>query len=233
MRIAALSDQHGFLPSIPPSDLLVVAGDVCPDRFGPFIAAHAPHQQKAWFDRHVRPWLVAAPARHNVLTWGNHDWCGQACDFAGDSPATARSTDLQILVDQQTRIPHPDGEPRTCSVWATPWSNPFMRWAFMKQPRDLEPIYARIPEGTDILISHQPPYGYGDRTFDVESGHLLHVGSRELLVAIERMRLRLVFCGHVHGGFGRYEHAGIPIYNVSVVDERYRLVNEPTVVDLG
>jgi hypothetical protein len=41
-----------------------------------------------------------------------------------------------------------------------------------------------------------------------------------------------VICGHVHGGFGRYEHLGIPIYNVSVVDERYRLVNAPTVIEL-
>ncbi|GAC1460729.1 MAG: hypothetical protein PVSMB1_10980 [Gemmatimonadaceae bacterium] len=42
----------------------------------------------------------------------------------------------------------------------------------------------------------------------------------------------IVICGHVHGGYGRYEHLGIPIYNVSVVDERYWLVNAPTVIDL-
>jgi hypothetical protein len=46
------------------------------------------------------------------------------------------------------------------------------------------------------------------------------------------VRPRIVVCGHVHGGFGRYEHQGIPIYNVSVVDEAYRLVNAPTIIDL-
>jgi 3',5'-cyclic AMP phosphodiesterase CpdA len=232
MRIVALSDLHGFLPDIPDCDLVIVAGDVCPDRFGPFMAWHDPHQQQAWFDRTVRPWLASAPATHKLLTWGNHDWCGQACNFRSDSPALARSTVLQILVDEGTTVPSAEGANRQVSVWATPWSNPFMRWAFMKRPSDLEYVYAAIPDNTDILVSHQPPYGYGDRAFNLDLGHVEHVGSPELLHAIERVQPRLVICGHVHGGFGRYDHQGIPIYNVSVVDERYRLVNAPTVIDL-
>ncbi|MFN8583290.1 MAG: hypothetical protein U0163_20230 [Gemmatimonadaceae bacterium] len=98
--------------------------------------------------------------------------------------------------------------------------------------RKLKPIYAAIPEGTDILVSHQAPLYYGDRTFNLDSGRVEHVGSRELLEAIERVRPRLVICGHVHGGFGRYRHQVIAIYNVSVVDEAYRLVNAATVIDL-
>jgi hypothetical protein len=188
MRIVALSDQHGFLPDVPPCDLLTVAGDVCPDRFGPFMAVHDPYQQQAWFDRTVRPWLAATPATHKLLTWGNHDWCGQMCSFRSDTPAHARSTDLQILVDEGTSVSSAGGAGREMSVWATPWSDPFMRWAFMKRPSDLERVYAAIPDGIDVLVSHQPPYGYGDSTLDVDSRHLEHVGSRELLVAIERVR---------------------------------------------
>jgi hypothetical protein len=169
---------------------------------------------------------------HKVVTWGNHDWCGQVCDFVLDSPQHARSKDFQILVDEGTTVPSPDATAGRMSVWGTPWSNRFGRWAFMKEPRHLAPIYAAIPGATDIIVSHQPPHGYGDQTFNLDSGRVEHLGSRELLAAIERVRPRVVICGHVHGGFGRFEHLGIPIYNVSVVDEQYRLVNAPTVIEL-
>lgn len=228
MRIVALSDQHGYLPELPRCDLLIIAGDICPDRFGPFLAMHDPDQQKSWFNRKVRPWLAKAPATHKILTWGNHDWCGQACSFRHDSPSEASTTELQILVDDQTCVPEGHS---SVSVWATPWSNQFMNWAFMKPAPDLEAVYAAIPEGIDILISHQAPYGYGDRCADYSSGKIEHLGSRELLAAIGRVRPKLVICGHIHDGYGRYEYDSIPIYNVSVVDEQYRLVHPPTEID--
>ncbi|OFV93784.1 MAG: hypothetical protein A3G76_03750 [Acidobacteria bacterium RIFCSPLOWO2_12_FULL_65_11] len=228
MRIVALSDQHGHLPDIPPCDLLIIAGDVCPDRFGPFWAMHAPEQQRSWFDRHVRPWLAEVPATHKLLTWGNHDWCGQACSFHGDRPAKT-STGLQILVDEETTVAVRD---ESISVWATPWSNQFMKWAFMKAPKALEAVYAGIPAGVDILVSHQPPYGIGDRAFDLGTGRVEHLGSRELLAAIARVRPRLVVCGHIHDGHGHVNYEGIPVYNVSLVDERYRVVHQPTVIEL-
>jgi hypothetical protein len=29
---------------------------------------HAPEEQKAWFNRKVRPWLARSPAKHKILT---------------------------------------------------------------------------------------------------------------------------------------------------------------------
>ncbi len=232
MRIVALSDQHGFLPDVPPCDLLIVAGDVCPDWIGKADAEREPARQKDWFDEHARRWLAAAPAAHRILTWGNHDWCGQACDFGADSPENAPSCALQIVVDCSSWVPSTGDSGRSISVWATPWSRLFMNWAFMKPETGLAEVYEAIPAGIDILVTHQPPYGYGDRVTNARPGEEEHLGSHELLSAIERIKPRLVICGHIHSGHGYFEHAGIPIYNVSVVNDHYELVRSPTVIDI-
>ena len=46
-----------------------------------------PASQKGWFDSRVRAWLRQSPATYKIATWGNHDFCGQCCDFSADSPA--------------------------------------------------------------------------------------------------------------------------------------------------
>jgi hypothetical protein len=89
--------------------------------------------------------------------------------------------------------------------------------------------YELIPADTDIIVSHGPPHTCGDLTL---SGS--HVGSKALLAAIERVRPKAVFCGHIHEAAGAYERCGhghrTPVYNVSVVDECYQMVHEPTVL---
>ena len=216
------------MPEVPPCDLLLVAGDICPDQYRDSLAAYRPDLQRAWFDRMIRPWVAGAPATHRILTWGNHDWCGQLCEFTEDSPRRASSRTMQIVVDEVAVVRV--GE-RDVRVFASPWSLAFGDWAFMKTPGELAAHYGQIPDGIDILVSHQPPFGYGDVVHDVE-GRSEHAGSRDLLAAIERVRPRLVVCGHIHGGHGRYTHQGIPIYNVSVVNEYYRHVHAVTEIEL-
>jgi hypothetical protein len=222
VRVCAMSDLHGFRPEIPECDLLLIGGDVCLDRFHGIPASHDPRLQAAWFAGKVLPWLEAAPCDHVLLTWGNHDFCGQMPDLLTHLPKLRK---VEIVVDREVVV---DG----VRVWLTPWSNQFMDWAFMETPSALGKRYRAIPEGIDILVSHQPPKGCGDRFYDVATGRVEHFGSWELCGAIARVQPKVVICGHIHGGHGDHTYEGIPVHNVSVVDERYALVNPPTLFEL-
>ena len=81
--------------------------------------------------------------------------------------------------------------------------------------------------------SDEPPYGCGDRAVGEQTRDVEHLGCRESLAAIARIKPRLVICGHIHGGYGHFECDGTPVYNVSVVNQQDLLVRSPTVIDIA
>jgi Icc-related predicted phosphoesterase len=68
---------------------------------------------------------------------------------------------------------------------------PFGSWSFDLSESEAAALLSGCPEGA-ILVTHSPPYGHVD-----EAGGL-RLGSRAVLGAIERVRPRLVVCGHIH-----------------------------------
>lgn len=214
IRIIAVSDLHGNLPTIPPCDLLLVAGDICPDR-GRRFDVDTPTIQEDWLRTDFRPWWTANPAANSHATWGNHD-------FIGEKPHMKFPIDEEITVNG-------------VRIWFSPWTpqNDLpRRWAFMRPDAELERRYDAIPSGIDILVTHGPPYGYGDdpgvplfRRLDP------HLGSKSLLAAIKRVKPKVVICGHIHGGYGTYGLDGTTIYNVALVDEAYKPVHSVTEID--
>lgn len=241
MRIVAISDQHGELPDIPPCDLLLVAGDNCldypkghRDRIG---SGPQTSRQLSWFYTEWMPWRMRQPAKLCYLTWGNHDYCGELLHANGSYNDLSR--EIPRSSDGYTTIAVKDGE---CiydglRIWLTPWSSQFKDWAFMADEERLVERYAAIPEGIDILVSHQPPKGYGDMmVYDLNTGWE-SLGSVALLDAVQRVKPRVLICGHIHSGYG---HVTMPlgdgkvceVYNVALLNERYEMVHEPTVIDL-
>jgi hypothetical protein len=116
-------------------------------------------------------------------------------------------------------------------IYGTPWQPRFFDWAFNLDEPDLERIWAVIPDDTDVLVTHGPPYGHGD--FAPRPGGGEHVGSPSLAKRVaELKRLKLMVYGHIHEGRGLYRLGDAVLANVSLLDGQYRPVHEPMVFEV-
>jgi Icc-related predicted phosphoesterase len=208
VKIAAISDLHGFLPVVPPCDLLLIGGDICP------VANHSLPAQQEFLDRQFRRWLEDAPAKQIVGIAGNHDFI---FDTPSRIPTALRWTYLQ---DNAAEI---DG----LKIWGSPWSVLFGSWPFMEREPALARRWASIPVETDILLVHGPPMGYGDKNFTNR-----RCGSTALLEAIGRVNPRLCVFGHIHEDHGRWALRDMLLANVSHVNEVYDPIHKAEVFEI-
>jgi len=226
MKIYATADTHGFTKEIevPACDLFLHAGDICADGYKKVWCKKNPGLSLEWFETVFMSWfqlyLDDGWVKKAVFTFGNHDWISgwEASQF------NRKHDDIKLVVNTMIEV---DG----VKIWATPWSNQFLDWAWMKEPEDLASDYAMIPEGIDILLSHQPPAGFGDTIYPV-GDKLEDIGSKELAEAIKRIKPKAVVCGHLHSAIGLKEKDGQKVYGVSFCDEQYRPTYQPTEIIL-
>jgi Icc-related predicted phosphoesterase len=208
MRFVCVADLHGFLPAVPPCDVLLVAGDICP------LGDESPETQKRWLGSTFAEWLAEVPAEVVVGVAGNHDFVGES------DPAALRDLDWRYLQDETTEI---DG----VSIYGSPWTSRFQEWAFMLSEEELAQHWSRIPSDIDVLCIHSPPLGYGDWI----AGH--PIGSPSLLAAIDGRSPTLCAFGHVHQGYGRWQRGSSTLVNAAHCDSDYRPANPPVVVEVA
>jgi len=209
-RLVFLSDTHlahEVVPlEVPPGDILVHSGDATRRGELPEIERFA-----AWFR--------AFPHPHKVFVAGNHDWGFQR------EPAAAEALlgpEVHYLRDAEVTL-------EGLRIWGSPWQPEFCNWAFsLPRGTELRERWRACPAGVDVLVTHGPPYGIGDRTFLGQ-----RVGCEDLLEEVlTRIRPRVHAFGHIHEAYGRVEQDGTVFLNASNVNLRYRTAHEPHVVDL-
>ena len=82
---------------------------------------------------------------------------------------------------------------------ASPLSLPLPMFVADELSGEYEKAISRIPSDTDVLITHQPPYGILDFTDGV------HYGNISLLGRVLSIKPRLHLFGHVHKANGKVE----------------------------
>jgi len=81
----------------------------------------------------------------------------------------------------------------------------------------------------DILVCHQPPYGYLDKSNfpgTPPGWRGKHAGSKVILDYIKKYPPKYVFCGHMHEGEGKAKIGKTEVYNLGVAG--HKIINLPT-----
>lgn len=137
-------------------------------------------------------WLASLPHKYKIFVGGNHDdlLCGASIDGLPD--------DVFYLCYSSVKI-------EGVNFYGLP----------MFVEDDISGLYfreiGRIPQDTDVLITHQPPYG----VLDLAEGN--HYGSSELLEQVQKLKVKLHLFGHVHKASGTVRHGGTTYANSSII----------------
>lgn len=205
-RLVLLSDTHGHHDAleVPEGDVLVHAGDFC---------TSGKEKQARAFAR----WFAAQPHAHKVVIAGNHDRCLEL-----DMALGAR------LFEGVTYLLDAEAEVAGLRFYGSPWQPEFLSWAFnLPRGEPLRRVWSKIPPGIDVLVTHGPPFGVLDRTYDGT-----WVGCEELRYAIDRAQPRLHVFGHIHEAAGAHAEAGVLFVNASVCTLAYQPTHPILVADV-
>jgi Icc-related predicted phosphoesterase len=157
--------------------------------------------------------------KHKIVIAGNHDWLFERANLRAREVVPEN---VIYLEDEEVII-------EGVKFYGTPVQKPFCDWAFNRPEAKLAQHWAAIPDDTDVLITHSPPYGIGD--FVPRNGE--HHGSPSLYMEVmNRIRPKIHCFGHIHEGYCIKEIDEITFINASNLNEKYMCVNDPVIVEI-
>jgi Icc-related predicted phosphoesterase len=218
MKVCCISDTHlsHNQLEIPECDLLIHAGDF--SFVGKMIDIMEVNQ---WFGKlkakGICKEIVAIAGNHDGITETNPAWTKEVFTNC-------------IYLDQE---PY---ELFGFKVFGSPISPEFNNWFHnRKRGPEIARCWSKIPDNTQILVVHGPPYGILDvNTEEIYSQPLgpEHLGCKDLKKRIDQLKnLKLVVTGHIHSSSGVEEHNGIKFVNASVLNESYEVVYSPKIFE--
>ncbi len=200
MKILHLSDTHGFHSQLPFSrfegvDVVVHSGDCSNFRDSARNSVEV---------RDFLLWYKAVPVKHKLYVAGNHD---TSIERRLVTPGDFAAAGITYLEHSSTSI---DG----VKFWGSPITPTFGEWAFMKARHKMWDLWQTIPDDTDVLITHGPPKGVRDLSFN-RHGELEMCGCHSLMKRCFELRntLKLMCFGHIHNMDGIDHNQGISHYS--------------------
>lgn len=199
----AISDTHGQHRrlKLPKADFLVHCGDVG--------MSGNKTEVMDFID-----WFSALKFKYKIFVAGNHDFYLERLGTAA----------VQALLPENVWYLNDMGvDIEGLRIWGSPYTPFYQRWAFTRfRGPQIAAHWAKIPPGTDLLITHGPAY----KTLDLHRNEL-HIGCKDLAQRMEIIKPKMHLFGHVHESYGSRAQSGTRYINCSMLDEDYRMVNPP------
>jgi len=214
--ITFISDTHNkhayCTPDLPGGDILIHSGDISSMGY-----EHELYSFLKWFSKQKY--------EHKVFIAGNHDWIFEqrplrAQEILFDFPEVIYLQDNSVVLEG-------------LKIYGSPWQPAFNDWAF-NLPRNGDELRAKwsmIPDDTDILITHGPPFQVLDYVIYTQ----MSVGCIQLQHRIFEVQPIVHAFGHIHsGGMKTLSNLSKTLFiNASSVNERYDYAYKPITVQIN
>ena len=240
MRITHISDTHNkhkqLNGKLPGGDLLIHSGD--------FTSVGREHEVKNFVN-----WFNEIDNYTNkVFIAGNHDLTFDSeillknkleyferRPYPNENPSMGKPQWLEMILEIGLNpnvfyLENSFVELDQIKIWGSPYSATFgYGWAFnVDRGHDSAQMWNGIPTDTDIVITHGPIYGYGDRTAHTYE----NVGCSDLFHRLNELKTPLHFAGHIHEGYGfNPTFWGGYSFNGCTCNLRYEALNNPITFD--
>lgn len=146
-------------------------------------------------------WFCALDYQYKIFVAGNHDFCLE------DGQIEGLPENCHYLCNSGIEI-------ERIKFWGIPY------FLSNELNGDTKQLMLKIPNNTDILITHRPPYGI----LDFEDGN--NFGCVDLLQTIAKIRPKYHLFGHIHAGYGVEKSQHTTFVNSSLV-RKNEITNKP------
>lgn len=211
LKITFISDTHGLhnmvTDDLPGGPMIIHAGDVA-------------NRGTIREINEFLLWFSNLPYTHKIFIAGNHDFAFEDVRHMGDEGIVIPDNVI-YLQDDFVIV-------EGIKIYGSPWQPRFFDWAFnLNRGEQLAEKWKMIPDDTDILVTHGPPFGILDRTREG-----LNVGCDDLFNRVLEVKPKIHVFGHIHEGYGVNNIDGTTYVNASVLNRNYGYHNKPIEITL-
>lgn len=223
VRFVCISDTHNETDRVivPDGDVLLHAGD--------FSGVGMPEEVS-----HFNNFLARLPHTYKIVIAGNHDITFDAENYEKHTRSNFQFLrefnfeDVKRLLTRCIYLEDSGVEVFGYKIYGSPWQPEFFDWGF-NLPRGplIAEKWSRIPNDTDILITHGPPKGKKDKC-----SNGFNAGCEDLKNRIEEIKPIVHLFGHIHEAYGVEFDGSTTYINASMCNLRYNPIQKPFVFDL-